>query len=283
MSISSSAVIAELNISVWTAAKLDKTATSEVLATNQAGQQSGSFKKNLLAGTSLRKDIADYAALCRTYHNRVTLPWMDRGGRLLPTSLFLDYKQQMNVRKAQFDNLTQNLLDNYDALKTSAQGYMGSLFNDGDYPPLTEIQKKFGFNLVFSPLAEAGDFRLDVPTQDLHDMQEQYTKDFDTRLQDAMRKPWKDLYTLLSNMSEKLAECGAEEKRRWYDSFVTNATQMCSLLSSLNITKDPKLEEARRDLERAMLGVDIETLKDSPVSRQELKGKMDTILKKFEW
>ena len=283
MSISSSAVLVELNISVWTAAKLDKSATQAVISDNNAGSQSGAFRKNLLAGTSLRKDISDYAAACRMTHNKLTLPWQDRGGRILPTSLFMDYKQRMNVSNAHFNTLVDRLCDNYDALKQSAQNYMGTLYNEEDYPTLEEVRGKFGFNLVFSPLAEAGDFRLDVPMQDLAEMREQYESDFNNRLADAMRKPWEDLHKMLLSMSEKLSSSSDDEKKRWHDTFVTNAQGMCSLLTNLNVTKDPKLEEARRALEQTMLGANIEEIKDSPVVRADMKTKIDNILGKFDW
>ena len=54
MSISSSAVLVELNISVWGATKLDKDATNIVISDNMAGKNSAQVRKNLLAGTSLR-------------------------------------------------------------------------------------------------------------------------------------------------------------------------------------------------------------------------------------
>ena len=283
MSISSSAMLVELNISVWTAAKLDKNATKAVISNNSAGSDSGSFRKNLLAGTTLRKDISDFAATTRTYHNRVTLPWADRGGRMLPTSLFMDYKQQMNVKRTHFETLTQRLLDNYDALKNSSKAYMGALYDEEDYPSIDEVASKFGFRLVFSPLAEAGDFRLDVPQQDLEEMKAQYESDFTNRLADAMRKPWDDLHTMLTAMSEKLSSAGDDEKKRWHDTFVTNATQMCGLLSNLNVTNDPKLEAARRALEVAMVGADIEVIKEDALVRSDMKSKIDEILGKFDW
>ena len=283
MSIASSAVLVELNISVWTAAKLDKNATKSVIADNNAGSQSGAFRKNLLAGTSLRKDISDYAAACRMTHNKMTLPWQDRGGRILPTSLFMDYKQRMNVNSAHFNSLVDRLCDNYDTLKQSAKSYMGALYDEEDYPSLDEVRSKFGFNLVFSPLAEAGDFRLDVPQQDLAEMRQQYEQDFNSRLADAMRKPWEDLHKMLLGMQEKLSSSSDDEKKRWHDTFVTNAQAMCGLLTNLNVTKDPKLEEARRDLELTMLGANIEVIKDSPVVRADMKAKIDTILGKFDW
>ena len=91
MSIAASAVLVELNISVWPASKVDKEMTEQV--NNDAGAVYGAAqtKKNLFAGTRMRKDIEKFAARVRLFHNQHTLPWADKGERLLPTKLFMDY------------------------------------------------------------------------------------------------------------------------------------------------------------------------------------------------
>jgi hypothetical protein len=58
---------------------------------------------------------------------------------------------------------------------------------------------------------------------------------------------------------------------------------MCSLLTKLNVTNDPQLEEARRALELTMLGADIEEIKEDSLVRAEMKSKIDNILGKFNW
>jgi hypothetical protein len=88
---------------------------------------------------------------------------------------------------------------------------------------------------------------------------------------------------MLLGMSDKLTESDADTKRRWHDSFVTNARDLCRMLSHLNITKDPELERARRALEQVMLGADIEVIKESEAVRQSMKSKVDSILNQFEW
>ena len=55
------------------------------------------------------------------------------------------------------------------------------------------------------------------------------------------------------------------------------------MLTKMNITNDPKLEEARKELELTMLGTDIDAIKDSEQHRTEVKAKVDAIIKKFEW
>jgi len=284
MSISSSAVLAELNISIWTANKLDKGATDSVLASNSASSGSAQVRKNLMAGTNKRKKIADYGARARLYHNQTTLPWSDKGSRLLPTSLFMEYKQNMNTIERNMNAMIQDFFDSYDDLVLDAKLHLGSLFNASDYPSIDSLKDKFGFKLVFSPLPESNDFRLDIPQMDMQELASKYESAFNDRLNDAMRENWDKLHKTLTHLSEKLTETEDENSvKRYHDSLVTNATELCGLLTHLNITKDPKLEEARRSLELTMLGVGIEDIKDSPVVRSNVKNKVDEILNKFNW
>jgi hypothetical protein len=284
MSISSSAVLAELNISIWTANKLDKGATDSVLASNSASSGSAQVRKNLMAGSNKRKKIADYGARARLYHNQTTLPWSDKGSRLLPTSLFMEYKQNMNTIERTMNAMIDDFFLSYDDLVLDAKLHLGSLFNSSDYPSIDELRDKFGFKLVFSPLPESNDFRLDIPQQDMQELSSKYESAFNDRLNDAMQENWSKLHKTLTHMSEKLTETEDENSvKRYHDSLVTNATELCGLLTHLNITKDPKLEEARRSLELTMLGVGIEDIKDSPVVRSNVKNKVDEILNKFNW
>lgn len=285
MGISASAVLVELNISVWTANKLDRGATGEVTISKKAASNAAQVRKNLMAGTSLRKDIADYATGCRSYHSTHTLPWADHGMRLLPTSLFFDYKTELNTRRERFNQMVNTFVDNYPSLIQVSQTYLGDLFDPDDYPSADDVRSKFDFRLVFSPVPEAGDFRLDIGQQDLVDMREQYESSFNRRIAEAMREPWEKLHKTLTAMSEKLTDVVGEDapKKRYHDSLVTNAVELCEMLTHLNITKDPELERARQMLQATMRGADIEVIKESPYVRETMKRNVDAILKQYDW
>jgi hypothetical protein len=195
----------------------------------------------------------------------------------------MDYKAQVNVRRAKFTAMVDSFCDNYDGHVQISRNYLGTLFSASDYPPVDEVRSKFGFSLVFNPVPESGHFLLDIPAQELEETKRSCEQEIDTRLKEAMRGSWEKLHTMLTGMSEKLTEVDEDTKKRWHDSFVTNAQDMCRMLTHLNITKDPDLEAARRALERVMAGADIDTIKDNPMVRESMKTKVDSILKQFEW
>jgi hypothetical protein len=76
---------------------------------------------------------------------------------------------------------------------------------------------------------------------------------------------------------------GDDEKKRYHDTLISNPLELCGLLTKLNVTNDPKLEEARKQLELTMLGVTMEGIKEDKHYRSEVKSKVDAILGKFQW
>jgi hypothetical protein len=114
-------------------------------------------------------------------------------------------------------------------------------------------------------------------------MRVEYDVAFDERIASAMRTPWEKLHTMLTSMTSKLEDVDDGVTRRWHESFVTNAQEMCDMLRHLNITNDPQLESARQQLASAMRNQSIEAVSGDALTRVELKEKLDGILKGFEW
>lgn len=278
MSISSAAMLVELNISVWTAMRTDKSATEKVLSDNNAASNAAQVRKNLMAGTTLRKELNDFAASCRLWHNLKTMPWSDRGPRLLPSSSFFQYKAEMNDRERYFLQQRDTFLAAYPQLVQDAATHLGSMYDPNDYPSLDAVASKFAFRVVFSPIPDSGDFRLDLPAQELEAMRCQYDAAYNDRVAEAMREPWDRLHKMLTSMVEKLKDADSEAKKRWHDSFIGNARDMVDMLKHMNITGDRALEDARVLLAQAIHGVDIEDVKEYPTVREDMSRKLTDIL-----
>lgn len=289
MSIARYAVLADCNISTWTANKTDRRATDKVLMDNYAiASNAAKVNKNLMAGTTLVKDITDFAAMTRAWHIKNTLAWSDRGPRILATSFFLPYKSEMNERTTRFWQLVEKLEKHYEDCKDMAKRSMGNLWNPDDYPTMDEMRSKYRFNLTFTPIAESGDFRLQVAQEELDELKHQYESSFNDRVQDVVKEARDRLHELISNTVEKLTDDapkdGTEPKaKRYHSTLISNATELCEILRHLNITNDPELERARLNLARVMDGANIDHIRELPEARASMKKKLDSILEEFEW
>jgi hypothetical protein len=197
--------------------------------------------------------------------------------------MFLEYKREADARAAYFNSKVTKFVAEYPTLVEAARFNLGDLFNVGDYPSADDVASKFAFRMVFSPVPEVGDFRIDVASDELAHLRNQYEEAYTDRVGDAMKTTWNKLHSTLLTMSEKLTEPQGEETKQFRSTFVTNAQEMCQLLSHLNITKDPELESARLALEKAIRGVDVDDIRKDELARSDLKAHVDSVLGQFDW
>ena len=106
-SISSSAVLVTLNVSVWTGRKLDKQVSAEIDADKHTRVRAGNYHKNLMAGVKELEDVGKYAADTRNWFVYRTLPWGNEGTKIVPTANLFDFKQELSDRENQFWNLVE--------------------------------------------------------------------------------------------------------------------------------------------------------------------------------
>lgn len=286
MSIANSAVLVRLNISVWGASKRNKDLENEVAANKNADPRAMRMYDNLMVGSTGHKDIQLHAAKSRLWHNTMTLPWDERGYRICPTSIFLDYKSQHNLKKATFDNMVSKFERKYESYRDIAKEYRGDVFNEEDYPPVHEVMGKFAWNFVVAPVPESGHLCIDLPAQEMEELKASCDAEVERKVAEAAKENEKRLLKELQGISAKCTDTGNDEdddKKRWHDTFVTNPLQLCRMLKHMNLTNDPKVEEARQRLEDIMVGKTKDMFKDSPTVRKEVKEEVDSIINSYDW
>jgi hypothetical protein len=278
--IGSNAMLVDLNMSTWTGRKLDKKVSDEIDVSKGTKAKAGNYNKKLLAGSDKLEQIQKVVTAVRTWHYQQTLPWSDGGSRLLPMINFFDYKQTLNNFEKQFYDAVDSFLIEYPQLVSSSAFTLGGMFDRNEYPTADDLRNKFNFKFVFIPVPDKGDFRIDVEQQAKTELQQQYEQYFQDKLNTAMKESWDRLHTVLTHISERL-DYTDDSKKKFWDSTITNATDLCALLTGLNITKDPKLELAKEMLEKALKGVAPDDVRESQAIRSSVKTKVDAILDMF--
>jgi hypothetical protein len=282
-------MLVELNISCWTARKLDKKVSEEVDAAKNTKVKAGNYHKHLLAGNPHLEAVNKFAAKVRLWNTKQTIPWSDNGARIVTMENLFNggYKKQLDLYKDEFDQLASNFVSIYPTLISAAAFQLGDLFDRDEYPEPDTVGKKFRFNYTLIPLPTSGDFRIDIGEQAKAELIQQYESSFSERLNVAMRDVWDRLHECLTHMSERLTsttdENGEAKRKIFHGTLITNARELVGLLRRLNVTNDPKLEEARRDLEASITGIDSDMIKESDYVRENVKQKVDAIITKYGW
>jgi hypothetical protein len=273
-SISSSAMLVELNISVWTGRKFDKNVSAEIDAQKQTTTRAGNYHKKLFADEPTFDAIGKYAGNARTRHYFITMPWSDSGVRLLTTSLFFDYEKEMTGYQQEFYRLVDLALVDWDNMIVRSKVKLGDLFDSMDYPSKEDIKDKYRFSIRYSPVPEVGDFRVQQV------LKESYAKAYSDNLELAYKDVWTRTHEALKNMSSKL---DGDKKQIFRDTLVSNVTEMVAFLDKFNVTDDPKMKQAKVKIENALLGITPDALREDDDLRLNTKSKVDALLKEISW
>jgi hypothetical protein len=281
------AMLAEFNASVWTARKLDKGATEEVVTAKRAGAKDAArVNKHLLAGRNELEVIQSMIGRARQYVYDNTLPWSDSGLRLLPTINFEKFATKMNELEQEFEDLVKNFVAVYPSLITAQAMALGDMFKRDDYPTANEIMTKFSFRVNYMPVPTAGDFRIDVGNAAMDDIKAKLQRLADERVEQAMADVRKRLGDHLKRMSDRLTTdyiAGEAKPRKFHDSLVEGALELCDMTKALNVTGDADLESTRSQLEQLLCNVTPTELRKNAAVRDDVKKNVDAILDKFSF
>ena len=279
------AMLVEFNASVWTARKLDKGTTDEVISTKSAmAKDAARVNKNLLAGRPELDAINQQIGKVRTFVYDNTLPWSDSGLRLLPTVNFMAFTAKMGEYEEEFNRMVEDFVQTYPTLITAQAMALGDMFKRDEYPTAQAIAEKFRFRVGYMPVPTAGDFRVDVGNEAQAELKQQLEKLQAERVETAMADVRARLGEHLRRMSDRLAVDvinGEVKTRRFHDSLVSGALELCDIVKSLNVVGDTNLEDTRRSLANLLSGVEPDDLRKNMGVRTDVRAQVDQLLDKF--
>ena len=192
----------------------DKKVADEVALAKNAKDGVVNVQKDLLPSCVALKGVNNLCASIRKAHGQLTLPWEDRGDRLVPSlDHMFKYWEWQKGAKVDFEKAKQKLDKEYDWALKKAHLELGDMYDPDDYLPKEEVLEKF--TLTFN--------EKNVPTGDLRvvDNNEQFTEEMasmvetaqanavmqhERRLARVSMKAWDTLIDPLCNMIWQLRE-----------------------------------------------------------------------------
>ena len=272
------------SVSVWTARKLDRGASDEVMDSKNAGSRGAArVNKNLMAGRTELEEIQQIAGAARTYVYANTAPWSDAGQRWIPTARLLKVDKRMQEFKQQFEEKVSSFCDAYSTLITAQAMALGAMFNRAEYPSTSDVHRKFSFSYDFEPLPSTKDFRVDIPADAQADLRERLEGAMNRRMDNALGDIRKQLGDHLKRMAERLVsvkddKTGEMKQQRFHDTLVTSAYDLCDLIKDFNVTGDKDLSDMRTKLENVLSGATAETLRNDYGRREEVLVEVKSML-----
>jgi len=286
VSLATSGILVNVEVSVWTGTKQDREISDEVTTAKKADKDAGRFVKKLLAGVHEHRAVLNDRQTWYNFVERETYPWSGRW-RFLPTPRIVGFMKQVEERQAKTEELKDKFRQVYTTAVANEAFVQGDMFKATDYPPVDEVMSCFKVK-VFTAEVPIGDFRCEISNSLANDLAQHYERQAKELVQDIYQKQVEQMVDVMKSLShccdtETVIEDGQMKvkKRKLYDTTLQRAQEMCETFKEFNVTQDSRLEEARAELEQVVAGLSIETLRNSDTKRVVVKESVDDILKKF--
>lgn len=279
MEIRDKIVLVELGISQWTARKYDRAASATTAEAYGADSSAGRYNKVLIAQAELAK-IGKLVGSLRTYHYNSTLPYRN-GQAILTTALLPEYMGKVREYKDKIYAAVDELVSNYNALKSDAKKNLGGLYNELDYPSPMAVRRKFGVNVDFTPVPAGSDLRIAVSEDELHEMQQDIETRVRESLQSATDELWNRLYRTTAKIVERLTPEDGKDKI-FRDSLVENVREIADLLPKLNFTGDQRLNDLAAEIGMELGRHDAQRLREDRAIRGTVRDRANDILAKID-
>ncbi len=260
----------------WIGGTIDKKATAEVEAANDAKSGTGQYWKRLVPKAAI-KERSNIGANARVYHDSNTNPWLGGGVRILPAANFTEYMAGMRKYQSQAEAAVKKFCADYTSWIAEAKRTQGKLFNPAHYPSQDAIVGKFGFDVDVMPLPNIADWRVDLSEEQAKEVRAEAEAKFASIQKEGVTELYERLQEVLVHAQKRLSD----KEATFRDSLIGNIKELVGLIGRLNVTNDPGLETIRKETEAKLAGLGPNTLRLDPVARNKAATDASAIMSKM--
>ena len=215
-----------------------------------------------------------------TYHKNNTLPWADKGPRMLPNNNYMDYTQTMRNKIANVDTLLQKHIPNYDTyvqldIAYRSKNQTSSRAKVEDYPSADDFRSRMGFDLRFMPMPDQRHFLFDLSDEDLHAFNASMEQTANMAREDAVKR----MLEPLSHLVDKLNKPIGTDGHIFRDSAIENIVEGIEQARKLTLDESPEIKQLTDTLnaEITKYAEHSNWLRESPIVREQAAQKLSDI------
>jgi hypothetical protein len=184
----------------------------------------------------------------------------------------------MRKVRQEFDEALESFLVGYPTYIEYARKRLGDMFDIADFPPADVVRSRFHFEHRISPVPHEGDFRVDIPQQQLHEIQADLHERLHTATKHATSDLWNRTSTTLSTLYETLRDPGRRVYRSTtHDNLVTLVEQ----IKEMNFDDNVELMAIAKQIEANLFNLSPEAIKSDEAIRRIALNKTDAIIRQL--
>jgi hypothetical protein len=289
-SLSERATLAVLHLGSYGARAVDREVTDDTTSRYKAeSKNAGSFSKQLI-GKQYLDPVFKSGRLATSTHKLLTLPWEDKGPRILSNSGYVFYTEQMRLRRMDYMAKARAVTEQWDEAVAEAKVRLGNMYNPEDYPASAgDVLNRFTFDVEIKGVPESGDFRSKLSDASVKAIVKDIERRSEQRLEAAMNDVFTRVLEVTGHMVDRLKNYSAPTGKgkgqmgsNFHDSTVYNIKELADILPALNLTGDPRLVQLQQQLVDELVEHSPEILKMDPKLRSDTARKAEKIFNKVK-
>ncbi len=284
MDLSRDAMLVGLRISAWSGRLYDREASDHVAAHHDASVSAGRYNKRLLPKAALAP-LNAVMSESRTQHYAQSLPWDDKGSRLLTIENYEHYTQVMDGLRERLIRQRARFIEDYNDYVEQARIDLGKLFRIEDYPSKDQLRDRFSIRYRITPVPDADHFIARLASDDTERVKRDIELHIEEQLHDAVGDLYRRLAEAVERVSERLNEDRDGKPLVFRDTMISNIRNLVDVVPRLNIFGDQRLARLCEQVKDRIAGVEPDSLRPSgafdPVVRARVKRDADELMEQF--
>lgn len=256
----------------------DAEQTEFLLSRNESSKGSLAAKKSRLAeGVAPIKKLV---GATRVEFNRLTLPGLSRGDRIILAAELPRLRQKVDNARSQLDNLVDVLISDFDIHLQMDAKKLGRAFKRDDYPTDPSfLRAEFDLRLTVSDLPR-GEFSrvMGVARADEAALAEQFREQLAEVGETARRTVLAEYVALIRHVIDVMSDT---DRTRYFDSTFDNIREYAARVPALNITNDPVIANLHAQVQAHLATVQMDHVKNSAVRKAEVARVAGEILSSY--
>ena len=284
MDLTRDAMLVSLRINNWSGRRYDREASQDVTTRNDAHPSAGRFNKRLLPKPAFA-DMTKTMSKARALHYDNTLPWDDKGSRLLTVANYDHYTATIDELAEQLVAERNAFIADYQDNVDQARITLGGLFRIEDYPSQGSLRQRFAISYSIVPVPDAKHFIADLAAGDADRVKRDIERHVQERLQDAVSDLYKRLGEAVDHVVQRLDVDTEGKPLVFRNSLIGNIRDLVDIVPRLNIFGDDHLAQLCQQVKDRIASVDPDELRPSssfnPATRDRVKRDAEDLAAKF--
>ena len=270
------AMLVKPKVTMWSGRKQDNRVQGVIQAQFANDPTIGNFTKKLVKSDALDA-FRRIAGEFRNYNYLVTLPWEDGGTRMLPATMYFEYREKVSEFTRKADQHASEFTVMYADLQRDAETFLGKLYRAEDYPDAATMRSKFSLSYHITPIPTIGDWRIESLESERDQIEADLNALYERKLHEAYQDLWGRLFEQVEKIHDRLIDPGAIFKSQLIDT----ASEVCDMLHKLNIDGNADLAKMATDVKLKLCGTNVTTLRANATTRFQTAKAAEEIMDKM--